>query len=119
MSGEPRIVQHKPGIAAHGKMLAGLDAMVLVEHKHMRMMRYRATINHGLTVVLTGWLQSVQLEQSVGCRVKADVPGARSQFRIADGDTAIINQPGIGKAMLTGQVKEIVPVQRATQALAV
>src|SRR5688500_19251143 len=104
-------MQHKPGIAAYGKMLACLDAMMLVEHKHMRMMRYRATINHGLTIVLTGWLQSIQLEQPVGSRVKADVPGARSQFRITDADTAIVNAPRIGKAMLASQMKEIVPVQ--------
>src|SRR5688500_4922082 len=100
-------------------MPPGFNVMMFIERKHVRVMCYRAAIHDGLAVVFAGWLQVVQLEQAVGSGVKTYVPCSRSKFRVTNSDPSVVYQSGVGKAVRTGKVEKIVPVQRTAQAFTV
>ncbi len=116
---EAGIMQHVPGIATHREYSPGFNIVVAIEDKAMRMIGYRATINHRLTVIFAGGFQAIQPKQPISGREKADVAGPLSQFGIGNVERFIFNQPGIGKFMAFGKINEIVPVQRATQTFSV
>ena len=101
MGGKPGIVQHAPGVAADREIFASFDTMMLIEHKHVRMMGYGAPINHGLTIVFAGRFQIVQLEQPVGGGVKTDISRTRPSSALSNGNSAVVNEPWVGKAMRT------------------
>src|SRR5574340_856300 len=51
MCSQPCIVQHAPSVSADRKIFTGFDTVMFVEHKHVGMIGYRATVNHGLAIV--------------------------------------------------------------------
>mgnify|MGYP000853287209 CR=1 FL=1 len=117
--GKAGVMQHAPGITAHGELPAGFDKVMFVQHESMRMMRNRAAIDHRLAMILAGQFEFRQLEQPVGRRIKTDIAGFLLQLRIGDGDRTIINQTRIDKALRTCQRHKVVPVQCAAQAFAI
>ena len=62
MHRETALGEHAPGIAAYGKYPARFDSVVAIEHEGLRHIGERALIDHGLTVILTGRLQRIDIE---------------------------------------------------------
>ena len=116
---ESGIMQHVPSVATHREYPPGFDAVMIIEDKAMRMIGYRAAINHRLAVIFAGGLQPIQLEQPISGREKADVASPLSQLGIGNIERLILNQSRVGKFMALGKIDEVVPIQRPTQALTV
>ena len=92
-------MQHAPSVAAYRKNSPGFDVVMSIKNKAMRMIGYRAAIDHCLPVILTSEFQPVQFEQPIGGRVKPDVANSRSQFGIGNVQRPVSDQPWVGKAM--------------------
>ncbi len=116
---EAGFVQHPVGIATNQKHSPLIDDVVIVQREGLFAFRDTAFVDHRLSVVLAGRFQSVQFEESVGCRVESDVADLLFDLRIIDCDRAILHQSGVGKSRLFCQILKIVPVECATQAFAV
>ena len=114
-----RVVQHVPGVAADREHLAGLHVVVFVEHKAARVLGHGASVDHGLAEVFAGRLQRGQFEQAIGGREEAQVASARGELRVGNLKRAVFEQARVGKAVALGKLNEVVPVKRATQALAI
>ena len=59
---ETCVIQHAPGVTAHRENTPGLNLVMAVEGKTMRMIGYRAAIDHCLPIILAGGFQPVQFE---------------------------------------------------------
>ncbi|MGC1863178.1 MAG: hypothetical protein WA733_19200 [Methylocystis sp.] len=71
MSGEPALFQNLPGVATDRDYPSLFDGVVAVEREQMWRIRNAAPVNDGLSVVLAGGLEPVDLEQSVSRRIEA------------------------------------------------
>ena len=68
ISGEPALFQNFPGVAADREYPSLFDGVVAVEREHMWRIRKTTAVNDGLSIVLAGGLEPVDLEQSVSRR---------------------------------------------------
>ena len=116
---EAGVLEHAPGIAADREYAPGFDVVVAVQTEPLRAVGHGAPVYHRLTVILAVIFQPFQLEQPVGGREEADVAQLCRQRRVGDLQRPVFHQPRVGEALAFGELQEIVPVQRAAQALAI
>mmetsp|Transcript_24824 Transcript_24824/g.52907 ORF Transcript_24824/g.52907 Transcript_24824/m.52907 type:complete len:409 (-) Transcript_24824:43-1269(-) len=121
---KPRLLQHVVSVPAHREDLPLLHVVVVVERPPALEPGDRPLVNHGLAVVLAVRLQQpvVELEQAVRRRVELEVgvpqlvdPALHGL--VLDGDGRVLHEPRVGEAAPPRQVLEVVPVQRAAEAL--
>lgn len=116
---ETCVMQHAPSVAAYRENTSGLNVVMPVEDKAMRMIGYRAAIDHGLPVILASGFQPIQFEQPIGGRVKTQITHAWRELRIGYVQRTAFDQPRVCKPMTMRQPQKVVPVQRAAQAFPV
>mmetsp|Transcript_11754 Transcript_11754/g.16361 ORF Transcript_11754/g.16361 Transcript_11754/m.16361 type:complete len:344 (+) Transcript_11754:639-1670(+) len=119
VAGEPRPLQHELGVAADGEDAAGLDAVVVVQHEHLGAGGQGALVNHGLAVVLAVVLQLRDLEQAVGGGEEADVADEGLHLGVGDRYGRVAHQPRVVEPRPGSSAVEVVPVERAREALPV
>src|SRR3546814_4023367 len=93
--------------------------MMLVEGEAVRLGGNRAPIDYGLVIVLAGRLKNGKLEQPVGGRVEFRFADPLRPTIVSQVKWAVLHKAGIGKAVAQGEPQEVVPVERAAQALPV
>src|SRR5262245_57780542 len=119
MWGKARLRQHAPRVAADRKHLAALDQMMSVELESVGLLRHRPLVDHRLAIILAGRLQPVELEQPVGRREELRLAEFRPHRRVLDRDGTARNKPRVEEPGQLSQRQEIVPIERAAQALAI
>ena len=116
---EASVMQHAPGVAADWEDTSSFDVVMPIKDKAMRVIGYRAAIDHCLPVILASGFQPVQLEQPISGRIKLDVADTSSQLGIGNIKRPVSDQPRVGKTVSLRQTDKVVPIQRATQTLTV
>src|SRR5581483_6672732 len=119
MRSEARLGKHAPSVAADRKHLACLDQVVPVEHEGIGLAADRALIDHRLAVVLAGGLELIELEEPVGRREEFGLTELPRHGHVVDRERIAPHEPRIEEASAFGHRQKIVPIERASETLAV
>lgn len=119
MSGEQALFQNFPGVAAEREYPSLFDGVVAVEREHMWRIRNAAPVNHGLSIVLAGGLEPVDLEQSVPRRIEARRADFLFDLGIGDLQRPARDEAWVAKTKGFREGEEIAPIEGASEALAI
>ena len=119
---EPRLLQHVVRVPADREDLPPLHVVVIVERPAALEPRDGPAVHHGLAVILAVRLEGVEPKKAVGGRVELQprLPQGihlLSHGPVLDGDGRILHEAGVHETASFREVLEVVPVQRAAEAL--